>query len=400
MGHEASTLEIGTSFLRTMLGCPVEVTDDPHGTLPEFETANCFDPALQPAFTAAFLADHVSGLEHRTVHEVLEPLGLAVTLFRLDDGLVVVGPYAADALRAGEAETLLGRLRIPSAYLQPFKLYRARFAIVDSEYVMRAAKSLLALDGRAGDGVVFERVTVAATPIAAGAGDRPQSAPLDAVNERYALEQDYLRAVTEGNERAALAALRKMGSIRTPPSYLNTPYLGATILRILTRVAAQQSGLPPVTIDAISQTYAQRLHRSGHTLDPKITLEMNAAMIGEFCRQIKRYRMRPYSRLVRQAVEEIELHLSHNVSPRELAGRLQVSESHLARRFKAETGHTISEYLARERAARAAHLLATTNQPVRDIAAYVGYLDANYFVKVFKSIYDATPTAYRAEHAL
>jgi AraC-like DNA-binding protein len=35
---------------------------------------------------------------------------------------------------------------------------------------------------------------------------------------------------------------------------------------------------------------------------------------------------------------------------------------------------------------------------VRDIAMFVGYDDANYFVKVFRAEYGMTPTAYRDLH--
>lgn len=390
-------LEAARSLLETVLGCPVALTDATRDSWTAFEAAYCFDPALQPTFTAAYLAGFVSRMDRRVVHEVQEPLGLSITLVWVAGSLAVIGPYTAHAILAGDAEALLGGLRIAGAHLQPYKLYRARFAIVDSEYVMRAARAMAEAAGLSSADLGYERVAVAAHPIAPGADEAPRSAPFERINERYALENDYLQAIASGDERAALAALERMADVPQPPSYLQTPYLGATILRILTRVAAQQGGLPPVTIDAISQTYAQRLHSSGHVPDSSRTVQAVAAMVHEFCLHIRRYRQQPYSGLVRQVIDEIELHLSHNVSPRDLARRLHVSESHLARRFKAETGHTISEHVATERANRAAHLLAATNQPVRDIAAYVGYLDANYFVKVFKTIYGQTPTAYRNE---
>ena len=119
-------------------------------------------------------------------------------------------------------------------------------------------------------------------------------------------------------------------------------------------------------------------------------------MAADFCRAVARHRQRPHSRLVRRVVDEIELHLSDHVSPPELAARLGVSPSHLARRFKAETGHTIAQYATLERTHRAAHLLTSTDQPVRDIAAYVGYPDANYFAKAFRATHDITPTQFRA----
>ena len=160
----------------------------------------------------------------------------------------------------------------------------------------------------------------------------------------------------------------------------------------------RRGGLPPVTVDAISQEYAQRLHRIGHSSDPKRSASFTAQMVTEFCRYVRRHNQREYPPLVRRVADEIDLHLSRPVSTTELADRLGVSASTLARRFKSATGMTIVAYTAQQRAERAARLLATTTQSVRDIALFVGYDDANYFVKVFREAHGMTPTAYREAH--
>lgn len=385
--------------VRAVLGCPVTSTGDIGSFMAELEAAACFRPDLQPALTARYLRDLVARMEPATTRELREPLGLVLTMFWLGDRLTVIGPYTEESLAPGEAEELLGSLHIPAAHLHAYKLYRARFPIVDSEYVRRAAAALRTVSGQEPEQAASHAVTTAAGPVTPGGDARPHSASFEVINDRYAVEQEFMHAVAEGDEQGALRALRRMASIPQAPSYLNTPFLGATIIRILSRVAAQQGGLPPVTIDAISQAYAQRLHRRGHTPDVPSAMQDIGAMVADFCRHVRRYRRRPYTRLVREVMDEIELHLSDNVSSRELASRLHISESHLARRFKAETGRTVSEHVARERAGRAAHLLQTTDQPIRDIAAYVGYPDANYFVKVFKGVYQLTPSAYRARGA-
>jgi YesN/AraC family two-component response regulator len=63
--------------------------------------------------------------------------------------------------------------------------------------------------------------------------------------------------------------------------------------------------------------------------------------------------------------------------------------------FKKETGWTMTEYIALMRCKKAARLLKKTDLPVQEISSYVGYSDNNYFVKVFKKIYDLTPSEYR-----
>ena len=390
------TPDDGVALLAAVLGCPVAVTEDPAALAADLAGASAFDAALQPSLAPAALRQLMEDAEPGVVYELRDPLGVMLTLFRLGPAVAAIGPYTGASLHADEAESLLGRLGVPGSQLQPYRMYRARFALVDSEYVMRGAQALLHAVRGSGVAVEFRRIDAAATPRTLRPAAVPHSASLAAIEDRYAVERDYMDAVTRGDFRDASAALGRMAAIPQHPGYLNTPYLGATIMRILTRVAALEGGLPPVSVDAISQTYAQRLHSSGHNPDRAHTQRAVAAMAADFCRAVARHRQRPYSRLVRRVVDEIELHLSDHVSPPELAARLGVSPSHLARRFKAETGHTIAQYAALERTHRAAHLLTTTDQPVRDIAAYVGYPDANYFVKAFRATHGMTPTQFRA----
>jgi AraC family transcriptional regulator len=333
------------------------------------------------------------------VHELREPLGMAIALVRREQHLLLIGPYTHEPMHPGVAEEAMSRLGVPSAHLPMYKLYRTRYPIVDAEYVYRAAVALLRATGGEDLAGSLREVEAEGGTITAGSGEAPQSAAFTVIDERYRLERDFMDAITDGSSERALAALQRMGRMPQTISYLNTPFLGTTILRIMARVAAQRSGLPPVTIDAISQEYAQRLHRIGHTSDARSAVSFTAQMVTDFCRHVRRHIQHSYPQLVRQVTDEIDLHLSSQVSTTELAERLGVSASTLARRFKAATGSTVAAYTARQRAERAARLLTATSQSVRDIAAFVGYDDANYFVKVFREVHGMTPTAYREAHS-
>ncbi|MDE0546699.1 AraC family transcriptional regulator [Microbacterium sp. C7(2022)] len=385
--------------LRQVLSSPVTVTTDVAATLAAFEDAHCLDPQIQPAFTAAALRGFIDGMPAHVVHEIEEPLGMAVAVVRWDDQLLLIGPYTHAQMYPGTAEEVMSRLAIPTAYLSLYKLYRTRYAIVDAEYVHRSATAVLRAAGHDDALGALQHVKAEGGTIAPGHGDLPQSGSFAVIEERYRYEQDFMDAVAEGATDRALAALQGLSGMPRITGYLNTPFLGATILRIMARVAAQRGSVPPVTIDAISQEYAQRLHRVGHTSDPRRTLGFISQMVTDFCEAVRRHRQRGYPSLVRRVTDEIDLHLSHHPSTAELAESLGVSTSTLARRFKEATGTTVAGYVAQRRAERAARLLATTSQSVRDIAMFVGYDDANYFVKVFRAEYGMTPTAYRDLHA-
>ncbi|WP_350346777.1 AraC family transcriptional regulator [Agromyces sp. G08B096] len=396
--HTQDALQPIAAAVGSVLSCPIELTTDIAPALDAFESAHCLDPRIQPAFTASVLRGFVRDLDRQVVHEIREPLGMAISLVRWGDHLLIIGPYTHEPLHPGVAEETMSRLGIPSTHLQMYKLYRTRYPIVDAEYVYRGAASLLSAGG--GEDLLgsLRAIEAEGGAIGRGSGEAPQSAAFAVIEERYRLEREFMDAVADGASERALAALQRMGRMPQTISYLNTPFLGTTILRIMARVAAQRGGLPPVTVDAISQEHAQRLHRVGHSSDPERSAAFTAQMVADFCRHVRRHRQRDYPPLVRRVADEIDLHLSSQVSTSELADRLGLSTSTLARRFKAATGMTIAGYTARERAERAARLLASTTQSVRDIALFVGYDDANYFVKVFREAHGMTPTAYRELH--
>src|SRR5699024_5620729 len=226
--------------VRTILGCPVALTTEINSFADELETSACFRPELQPAFTARYLRDLVARMDPTVTHEIREPLGLVLTMFWLDDRLAVIGPYTEQASHPGDAEALLGSLHIPAAHLHAYKLYRARFPIVDSEYVRRAAAALRTVAGQDVQSAEAHAVITADGPMTPGGDERPHSASFEVINDRYAVEQEFMHAVADGDEGGALRALRRMASIPQAPSYLNTPFLGATIIRIMARVAARQ----------------------------------------------------------------------------------------------------------------------------------------------------------------
>lgn len=82
----------------------------------------------------------------------------------------------------------------------------------------------------------------------------------------------------------------------------------------------------------------------------------------------------------------------------ELAARAGVSRSVLAERTTALLGEPLGQYLRRVRIDRAAALLASTDAPVKTIAARVGYDSEPAFARAFSRLLGSTPTAYRRAH--
>lgn len=79
----------------------------------------------------------------------------------------------------------------------------------------------------------------------------------------------------------------------------------------------------------------------------------------------------------------------------EISDILHISNQHLSRIYKSQRGTTIREYITDVRMRQAKILLETTSHSINIIAEKCGYESGNYFGRMFKSLYNLTPTEYR-----
>lgn len=74
-----------------------------------------------------------------------------------------------------------------------------------------------------------------------------------------------------------------------------------------------------------------------------------------------------------------------------------VGRTTLFAKFKAVLGYTPSEYMRLQRMKKAAELLLTTEMNVSEICYRVGINDPFYFSRLFKQVYDKSPTQFRKD---
>lgn len=100
-------------------------------------------------------------------------------------------------------------------------------------------------------------------------------------------------------------------------------------------------------------------------------------------------------RVMEDATEYIDSHLSTRISIEALASGINVSKSTLYKYFHEQLGCTVSEYVTRRRIREAEILLKTTDLSMDQIADRVGFSSAAYFTKNFKEEKGVTPLKYR-----
>ena len=95
------------------------------------------------------------------------------------------------------------------------------------------------------------------------------------------------------------------------------------------------------------------------------------------------------------SIDYINKHVGDRISASDVAQSLFVSYSHLERLYTQYLNTSVNAYILRVKMDRAIHLLMSTNDTVRDIAASVGFSSPSYFTNTFKEYFGESPKWYR-----
>ncbi|WP_284641695.1 AraC family transcriptional regulator [Paenibacillus silviterrae] len=96
-----------------------------------------------------------------------------------------------------------------------------------------------------------------------------------------------------------------------------------------------------------------------------------------------------------QAIAYIDSNYAGDVTLKELASQMKLSERQFSRLFLKQTGMNYSTYLQNVRMDAACRLLRSSDRSIRDISSAVGYADLKFFHRLFKRKTGVTPTSYR-----
>ena len=104
---------------------------------------------------------------------------------------------------------------------------------------------------------------------------------------------------------------------------------------------------------------------------------------------------RSLERRVRKLLQLVESGTSYEI--RDLAAEIHVSEAHLQRLFRQDTGFYLGQWLREQRLERSAYLLLSTSLSVKQIAHSVGYEHASSFTRAFERQFLQPPAHLRKQ---
>ena len=203
---------------------------------------------------------------------------------------------------------------------------------------------------------------------------------------------DYIR---EGNPEEVVGAVELLASTAGKLSeneIRNERNLGICSITLATR-AAIEGGAAPAKAYKLSDLYINKIDQCKRMTE---IFEYRKRSLYDFAKLVVEEReKRANSRYTEQCKEYIRKYYHQKICIPDIAEALGVSESHLSRIFKKETGESIQKYSMHMRIERAENLLKYSEASLTEISEYLCFSSQSHFGKVFKVYKNMTPKQYR-----
>ena len=121
-------------------------------------------------------------------------------------------------------------------------------------------------------------------------------------------------------------------------------------------------------------------------------------MLMDFCQRCGAAKLpKGVSQEIYRCMNYIQSHTNAPIGVEDVAEEIHRSGSYLMRRFKAELGMSVGEYITKCKLEEACDLLTYGDRSLAEISAYLGYSSQSYFQNVFKKQCGMTPMQYRKQ---
>ena len=394
-----------STLLMNITGCIFTCYNGNDSLLDEYEKTNCFNKDLQPLFTKPELLSLISDIKPNTYYRVIDSLGIGMILFRFMDSTWISYPFVRKEWDREKMERILASSSFTASFLPSLELYYTSLPLLSSTRMMKLITSIIQSFSPSENEFGFIRIEGNIKEKRNEEVIKEYSVDYSSIYRRYDIENRFIRMVKEGNVEELRTGISEMiyFSSNDDPSlflefYAKNASSGMSVLRTLTRKAAEEAGVNVVTIDRITQSAVQKINTETNTERiTKITLEM-VIKLAEEARKARSL-FSNLSPAISRCVDYIRLHYPEEISLSVLTDIAAMSKANLTRRFLKETGTTIISFIRDTRCYHAKKLLENSELSIKEISSYVGYEDYNYFTKVFRSVTNLTPSEYRSKHS-
>ena len=213
------------------------------------------------------------------------------------------------------------------------------------------------------------------------------------MEERYVMDCIREGNVEEINERAS--GLFEKAGILSKKHFNNQRNLAIVTTTMATREAIA-GGVAPADAYRLSDYLINQIDQC-QTMEEMI--ELNRRCLYKFTKLVAdTKKTRNFSSYTEQCKDYISQNYHHKIYLEDIAEAIGISQGHLSRIFRQDTGEKIQDYILKFRVKRAANLLKYSDATLSEISDYVCFNSQSHFGSVFKEFMKMTPRQYREKY--
>ena len=227
----------------------------------------------------------------------------------------------------------------------------------------------------------------------------PADEPHQSLHNTYDLEQRVMRIVRKGDTAALKEWIAQAPAVRggvLAEEQLRQRKNTFIVIATLVSRAAIRGGMDVDDAFSHSDSYIQQCELLS---SPAEIMNLQYRMILDYTERVERLHLGKHpSKLTVDVANYIQHHMSEPISAEQLAEHLFLSRPYLSRKFKEETGESLTDFILKEKTEEAKRLLRYSDKSLTAIGAYLGFSSASHFSRVFKTYVGSTPSEYREKH--
>ena len=215
----------------------------------------------------------------------------------------------------------------------------------------------------------------------------------------YDLENMLMNMIRQGDSKTLrewLSSAPAVGGGTLSPNQLRQRKNIFIVTATLASRAAIRGGMHQEDAFVLSDAYIQKCELLE---DQERITNLQYHMILDFTEQVESlHRGRRATKLVADVANYVKHHLSEPVFAEAIADELYMSRPYLSRKFKEESGMTLTDFILSEKIEEAKRLLRYTDKSHLAISVYLGFSSQSHFIRVFRKYTGMNPGEYRDAH--
>ncbi|MDF2608818.1 MAG: response regulator [Lachnospiraceae bacterium] len=141
--------------------------------------------------------------------------------------------------------------------------------------------------------------------------------------------------------------------------------------------------------------YYDTLNEIIRASEDKVLYQIGKRFLNDAVSKITSGRQNKVNSIIKNADQYIYDHYAEEITLEDIAKEVNLSSYYFSRFYKEETGINFSDKLSGVRIEKAKELLKREDLSIKDVCYMVGYMEPNYFSKIFKKVTGVTASDYK-----